>query len=401
MTGSSRPLRCAFVVQGEGRGHMTQALAAAEILRDAGHRICAVHLGTSDRRPVPGFFRERIRAPVRTFRSPILVPDSEDRGMSVGATFFHNLVRAPAYARGTLRLGRRLREEDPDVVVNFFDLLGAAALLLFRPGRRRLAVGHHFLVTHDDFPRPDGTGIGWWGLSLLTVLCGLGASRRLALSFRPLPDPGPRTAVFPPLLRRSVLEAEPTEGRHLQVYVLNPGYARELKAWHAQNREVVVEAFWDRADVPECVEVHPNLRFHRIDDRRFVEGLRTCRGLATTAGFESVCEAMYLGKPVLLVPTSGHVEQACNAEDALRSGAGIRRRSFALDDLLTYLERDDHEAPDGFRDWVRSAPSRLLAEIESDVPDPDRPPQFPGCDEPRDPAEARRTGGPEQTGTMI
>ena len=33
-------LRALFIVQGEGRGHMTQALALASMLRRAGHSIC-------------------------------------------------------------------------------------------------------------------------------------------------------------------------------------------------------------------------------------------------------------------------------------------------------------------------------------------------------------------------
>ena len=36
-----------------------------------------------------------------------------------------------------------------------------------------------------------------------------------------------------------------------------------------------------------------------------------CKAYASTAGFESVCEAMYLGKPILMVPA--HIEQDCNA----------------------------------------------------------------------------------------
>lgn len=46
-----------------------------------------------------------------------------------------------------------------------------------------------------------------------------------------------------------------------------------------------------------------------------------CKAYASTAGFESVCEAMYLGKPILMVPA--HIEQDCNAYDAEKSGAGI------------------------------------------------------------------------------
>lgn len=51
-----------------------------------------------------------------------------------------------------------------------------------------------------------------------------------------------------------------------------------------------------------------------------------CKAFATTAGFESVCEALYLQKPVLMVPV--HIEQECNAFDATRAGAGIRSDRF-------------------------------------------------------------------------
>lgn len=361
------PLRVAFVVQGEGRGHVTQALAAAEMLRDAGHRIVGAFLGTSDRRPVPDFFRERLRAPVGTFRSPVLVSDDDDRGMSRLSTALHSLVELPRYAWSVVTLARELRRLDPDVVVNFFDLLGALALAGARPGVRRVAVAHHFLTEQDGFPRPEGSTLGWWGLRTLTRACGWGSHLRLALSFQPFDPPAPRTRISPPLLRRSVLDAVPEDGDHLQIYVLNSGYVEELERWHAGNREVPVVAYWDRAGAPDELELHPNLRVVRVDDRRFVEGLRRCRALATTAGFESVCEAMYLGKPVLMVPTAGHVEQECNALDALRAGAGIRRRRFDLDALLEHADRPP-KIEEGFRSWVRAAPEHLLAAIEGRAP---------------------------------
>lgn len=46
-----------------------------------------------------------------------------------------------------------------------------------------------------------------------------------------------------------------------------------------------------------------------------------CRAYASTAGFESICEAMYLGKPVLMVPA--HIEQDCNAYECPAAGAGL------------------------------------------------------------------------------
>ena len=73
------------------------------------------------------------------------------------------------------------------------------------------------------------------------------------------------------------------------------------------------------------------LSFHQLDDVKFLRYMAGCKAYATTAGFESVCEAMYLGKPLLMVPA--HIEQECNAYDAMCAGAGIISTSFSLDRL--------------------------------------------------------------------
>ena len=46
---------------------------------------------------------------------------------------------------------------------------------------------------------------------------------------------------------------------------------------------------------------------------------------------------MYMGKPILMVPA--HIEQECNAYDAMCSGAGIISDSFSLDRLLDFSRK--------------------------------------------------------------
>ena len=69
--------------------------------------------------------------------------------------------------------------------------------------------------------------------------------------------------------------------------------------------------FWDQPDAPEELKVDDTLTFHRINDEKFLKMMAGCKAFATTAGFESVCEALYMGKPCMLIPA--HVEQECNA----------------------------------------------------------------------------------------
>ena len=111
-------------------------------------------------------------------------------------------------------------------------------------------------------------------------------------------------------------------------------------------------------------QVDSTLTVHSIDDRKFLRSLAGCRAYVSTAGFESVCEAMYLGKPMLLVPA--HIEQECNAYDAMRGGAVIVAEDFNPDALLQ-LKGANRRNPDFVR-WVDSARSCFLAQLEAALP---------------------------------
>ena len=49
-----------LAVQGEGRGHVTQAMTMYDLLVEEGHTVCAVLLGSSGKRDIPNFFLEKI-----------------------------------------------------------------------------------------------------------------------------------------------------------------------------------------------------------------------------------------------------------------------------------------------------------------------------------------------------
>ena len=96
----------------------------------------------------------------------------------------------------------------------------------------------------------------------------------------------------------------------------------------------------------------------------FLRQMAGCKAYASTAGFESVCEAMYLGKPILMVPA--HIEQECNAFDAMQNGAGIIDHNFNLSNLLRFSQ--NYKPNRLFVEWVKSAEYIILNEIERFAP---------------------------------
>ncbi|MBT8396147.1 MAG: hypothetical protein HKO65_19975 [Gemmatimonadetes bacterium] len=362
----ARPLRVAFFVQGEGRGHMTQALALKRILEDGGHEVVAAFMGENPLRTIPEFFRTAFAAPIHTYLAPVFVVDPVDKGVRPWDSLFQALRRFPRYWRQGPDLDRTFRSYQPDLVVNFYDLIGGLYSAVFRPQVPMVAVGHQFLFHHSEFETPKERAFQVNMIRVNNLLTSLDARLRLALSFSPLsPVPYRRVRVVPPLLRREVLEAEPVDGRHLLAYVLNPGYSDELVAWHKEQSDLELHCFWDKTDAPPEYSPREGLTFHRLSSDTFLKLLASCRGYTSTAGFESVCEAAYLGKPISLVPTKKHVEQLCNALDAERAGLAVWREDFHLSDFLSKLESWDYEALEEYRRWVRSAPGTFLQLLEA------------------------------------
>lgn len=361
----SSPLRVAFVVQGEGRGHMTQALALAGLLRTAGHQVVKVFLGRSHVRPVPRFFLDRIGAPVVTFTAPVQVPGRARRGVSVAATAANSLVRLPAFVASGVRIHLGLSPSDADVVVNFFDLVGSLSRVVLGARIPQVTVAHNYLFLHPALQPLPGRSLAQGAFLGLARATALRSDVRLALSYAPMrPDARWNLEVVPPLLRREVLALRPSPGEHLLAYALNPGYADVLADWHRRRGGPPFHCFVEGGTEALSRTPHPGFLAHDLDDHAFLELLASCSAYVGSAGFESLCEAFYLGKPVLTVPTEGQYEQILNVWDAERNGVA-RPGSYAdLDAFVDAPARPEAPAVDAFRAWVAEAPHLHVRAVE-------------------------------------
>ena len=127
-------------------------------------------------------------------------------------------------------------------------------------------------------------------------------------------------------------------------------------SWHKDNPSIPLRFFWDKKGADEETVIDSTLRFHQIDDMAFLRQMAVCKAYASTAGFESICEAMYLGKPILMVPA--HIEQDCNAFDAVSNGAGISSDDFDISSLVSFAH--SFKPNKGFRKWVNNSDFMFL-----------------------------------------
>lgn len=353
-----------FIIQGEGRGHMTQALALSQILRNHGHRITRVIVGKSNRRSIPGFFTEKIAAPIESMQSPNFVTDKNQKSVNLLKTIVYSLIQSPKYARSIKRINEIVKADQPDVIINFYEFLGGLYNFVHRPKAKFICIAHQFLLSHKDFVFPEGRKMDRVAMSVGNRIASLGAVKKLCLSFQYFEDmPKKNLFVVPPLLREEVKKIKAAPLDHYLVYMVNHGYSAEVDQYHHDNPNQPLFCFWDKNNAPVSLAVDKTLTYHQLDDQLFLQKMASCKGYVTTAGFESVCEAMYLDKPVLMVPVEGHYEQACNAIDAQKAGAGITSAHFNIQKLQDYLHTHQSISKK-FQPWANSAEKAFIYHLQ-------------------------------------
>ena len=364
-------MRLLFCVQGEGRGHLTQAIAAREIVEAAGHEIVGVLVGMGSGRVLPDYFAAAM--PVPLTRVPTLeFQFQENRAVKLGATIGGVLRRLPEYARSYREFRALVRELRPDVILNFYEPLAGVYALLTRDRPPVLAIGHQFLLEHPSFVRSKDRRLQQWGLKWYTRLVGA-RSLRLALSHYEAPDqPARGVIVAPPLLRRRLFDLESNgRGTFLLVYMVNHGYSDAVIRWHERHPRRVIHCFYDKPGAPAEFAHDETLTFHRLDGEKFLRMMAQCQYVVCTAGFESVCEAGYLGKPLFMVPVENHIEQRLNALDAVKAGLGVWDEKFDLDRVGDLPDRLDNAR---YRAWLERSGPVLLGALQSAArPVRDRP----------------------------
>ena len=84
-----------------------------------------------------------------------------------------------------------------------------------------------------------------------------------------------------------------------------------------------------------------NIKIIPINNKKYIESLRKCKGLLCGAGFEGPAEAIHLGKKLMVIPMKWQYEQLCNAAALKQIGVPVIKKLKA-------------EKLDAVKNWVAS-----------------------------------------------
>jgi uncharacterized protein (TIGR00661 family) len=348
-------MKFAFIIQGEGRGHQTQALALSQMLISNGHQVVVALVGTLNPEEVPILLKEQASFEIKTFQSPTLVYDSKTKSLSIKKTLLESLPNFRAYFKSIRFINQTIRQYQPDLIINFYDFLGGIYAALHPNRPKVICIGHQYLLLNKHFEHPKKHWMERQIVNLNTHITSLGASKKLALSFSDFPNDIEIISV-PPLLRNELIEYSVANFGYILVYLTQPDLIEAIISYAENHPKILFEVFLHK----KIENLPSNVRLNPISSTVFLQKMSKCRGIISTAGFESVCEAMYLNKPAMLVPIRKHYEQHCNAMDAQRAGGGLFSETINVDLFLEYLENAPQK---NHQEWIHRAEEIFLREI--------------------------------------
>lgn len=328
--------RIIYALSGQGRGHTSRVIAISDALRRRGHDILFCCGGTA--REILESQGEPV-LPVPPLRQVM-----EGNEIRIGETMRCNLHEVLNLSETVAQLADAFNDYRADLLVTDFEAFSPRAAR--RIGLPVLSFNHQQVVTETHYELPTK----YWFHAAMTSF----AIRMIAPShpehilitsffFPPLKHPEHATLV-PPIIRPAVQALTPTRGEHVLVYYNHTHGARHvLDTLRRVDAPFVVYNF----ERPENEADYPNLCFKEPSLDGFLEDLATSRAVICTAGFTLTSEALFLGKPLLVVPNRGIFEQTINAlfleQDGL--GAAVLDRPLTPQDVKTFLQaRHTYEA---------------------------------------------------------
>src|ERR1700689_211496 len=292
-----------YGVNGEGAGHSTRAKEVLSHLVARGH---SVHVASFDR-GLQNLKSDFDATEIYGFRFAYL-----NNRVRYKRTIAKNLITAPQAARSLSRLKDLVDEWKIDLVITDFEPLTCHI------GHKKklpvISIDNQHCLTNAEVSYPKQYRRDAAAAKLVTRLMTPHAKAYLVISFFTAPVRKRNTSLFPPLLRQEILQATPTQGDHVLVYVTSPAPAL-AKLLSSVRCRFIAYGFGREGQASNILHKKPSLD-------GFFATLTPARAIVANSGFSLVSEALHLGKPYLAVPVSHQFEQIFNAYWLEKSGYG-------------------------------------------------------------------------------
>lgn len=157
-----------------------------------------------------------------------------------------------------------------------------------------------------------------------------------------------------PLLREEILGSKPQSKDYIFVYQSTKTYERLIQILKRINYKFIIYGY-------EKDQVVGNLVFKKFNDRKqFINDLKNSKAVITNGGFTLISEAIYLKKPLLVVPIKKHFEQILNALYVKNNKLGEFYSDLSENHVVEFIMNLKKYKFDKIKKWNNKETFRLL-----------------------------------------
>jgi uncharacterized protein (TIGR00661 family) len=309
-----------YGLSGEGSGHSSRSKEMIRYLQKQGH---TVKVTSYDR----GYRNLKDEFDILEIEGLSFV--IEDNKISFSRTFTENLMTiSKRYESSNVLKEKYFKEFKPDCVISDFEPMTAYFAMQYDIPLISIDNQHRIRYIELDYPNDMVADA-----ILVENLIRLMVPRpdvTLITTFYFGKLKNERSFLFPPIMRREVLDLQPKEEDYVLVYT-NSGYDALLQLLQTYQREkFIVYGEEEEGDFG-------NVTCKKPSKSGFLKDLANCKAVIGTAGFTLMTEAFYLKKPFLAFPLGKQFEQEYNAYLLNKVGYGYAAKSISKEVISAFL----------------------------------------------------------------
>jgi len=287
-------MRVLYAIQGTGNGHLSRAREVIPILKSKNIKLDILVSGVQSDVDLPYDIKYKFQGLSFIF--------GKKGGVDLLKTYSNSNLK------NLHKDIRNLPIENYDLIINDFEPVSAWAAKNKKV--TCVSFSHQAAVLSKNAPKPRKPN--FVGKQILKRYAP--TEKQFGLHFKPY-----NNAIFTPVIRKEIREAETKNLGHYTVYL--PAYddKRILSIL-----SLLPETKWQVFSKHNKKElIQGNIHIRPINNEAFIHSLLTCKGLFCGGGFEAPAEALFLKKKLMVIPMKGQYEQQCNAKALHKMGVPV------------------------------------------------------------------------------
>lgn len=307
-----------YGVCGEGLGHTSRALVTIPFLQKLGHKVKVI---TDDRA------YETLKEKFDAFEIRGLHMVFKDDALHKARTVFHNIRHYPKNILRSRKIRNLMRAFKPDVFITDYEITTYFLSKIYR--KPLISIGNHYIINFLKMKVPKEHRRDYLLTRFINRMFTPSADYFVITSFLKKNLRNKKLKIVAPIVREEVRRLKSKKGSKILVYLRKADYIVEILK--KVNAKFIVYGDFEKTE--------KNIEFKKLGlHGSFLKDLSECRAIISTAGFSMISEALYLKKPIFVVPQRGsQFEQVFNALTLKDEGFGDFSLELKKEDIEKFL----------------------------------------------------------------